>query len=116
MRIAALIFLAALCGSAQASRYAGESCESARLDPQKGWVYTPIPCKEDPDEVKRGKVCGKDHGALRVGMTVKRFEQCNEALTLQTETVTAQGLTQTYRSTFHWIHVRDGKIVGYTRR
>lgn len=102
--------------AANAGRYAGEICEDAHFDSKTGWTYRPVPCKEDPDEVKRGKVCGKDHGALRVGMTIKRFEQCNEALTLEGETVTAAGVTQIYASTFHMIRARDGKIISYSSR
>lgn len=93
-----------------------ESCESANLVPEKGWVYTPYPCPVDTDEVVKEKTCGKDYGELRIGMSLKRFEQCNEALVQETETVTKGGRTEVYRSTFFWIQARNGKIVSYTRR
>lgn len=108
-----ILFLVAL--SLSGSAFAA-SCESAALVPGKGWVYTPVPCPVDPDEVAKEKACGKDFGALRIGMSLKRFEQCNEALALETESVTKDGRTEVYRSTFYWIQARGGKIVGYTRR
>lgn len=110
--VAAVLFLAT---SAHAGKRI-ESCESARLDPEKGWIYTPYPCPVDPEEVTKEKTCGKDYGELRVGMSLKRFEQCNEALIQETETVTKSGRTEVYRSTFYWIQARNGKIVSYTRR
>jgi len=112
-----VIMLLALALTANA--YAGkriESCESAELVPNKGWVYTSHPCTVDADVQAKEKTCGKDYGELRVGMSVKRFEQCNEAVTLETEKVEKGGATQIYASTFYWIHVRNGKVVSYTRR
>ena len=91
-------------------------CENAELVKGKGWVYTPVPCPVDPEESAREKRCGKDYQALRVGMTLARFEQCWEALAFETETVNATGRTEVWRSTFYWIQARRGKIVGYTRR
>jgi hypothetical protein len=92
------------------------TCENAELVKGKGWVYTPVPCPVDKEEVAREKACGKDYRALRVGMTLARFEQCYEALSYETETVTKAGTTEIYHSTFYWIQARGGKIVGYTRR
>lgn len=93
-----------------------ESCESATLDPDKGWIYTPVPCKPDSFEAGKEKACGKDYGELRVGMSIKRVEQCLEALSLETETVTAGGVITHYSSTFYLISARNGKVTSYTRR
>lgn len=93
-----------------------ESCEAAELVPDKGWVYTPYPCPVDADEAAKEKTCGKDYGELRVGMTLKRVEQCLEALAFETETVSKAGKVETYRSTFYWIQARNGRVVSYTRR
>lgn len=93
-----------------------ESCEEGDIVPGKGWVYTKVPCPVDPDEVAKEKACGKDYGALRIGITLKRFEQCNEALAYETTTVSKAGKVDVYRSTFYWVQVQGGKVVGYTRR
>lgn len=112
-----ILFLVALstAGAAIAGKRI-ETCENAELVPGKGWVYTPVKCAVEPGEAAKEKACGKDFGELRVGMSVKRFEQCNEALSLESESVTSAGRTEVYLSTFYWIQARNGKIVGYTRR
>lgn len=114
MKTFALLIMLALSVAAHAK--GGESCENAELVPGKGWVYTPVKCPVDKDEAAKEKACGKDYGALRVGMSIQRFEQCNEALSLESETVTSAGRTEIYLSTFYWIQARSGKIVSYTRR
>lgn len=131
-----------------------ESCESAALVPDRGWVYKKVPCSsfdrlipctkdwtdekghwhseiiecppnakqktfeqvERDEEAAKEKACGKDYGELRVGMTIKRFEQCNEAVTFETETISKDGSIKLYSSTFWWIRVKSGRIVSYTRR
>ena len=67
-------------------------------------------------EAKQKKACGKDFDQLRVGMTLARFEQCNESLSFVTESFTQGGAIETYRSTFYWINARNGRVVSYTRR
>lgn len=90
-------------------------CESAELT-RDGWKYTPYPCPVDPDEAAQARRCGKDFNAIRVGMNLKRFEQCSEALAYVTETVVGGVRVETWRSTIYFIHARDGRIIGYTRR
>lgn len=93
-----------------------EICESGDVVPGKGWVYTQYPCPVDADEVAKEKACGKDYGELRVGMTIKRVEQCLEALSYETEKVGQGGKVEIYSSTFYWIQARNGKVISYTRR
>lgn len=107
--------VAAIAGTAHAGKRI-ESCEAAELVPNKGWVYTPYPCPADADEVAKEKACGKDHGELRVGMSLKRFELCNEALIHETDTVSKGGREEIYRSTFYLIRAQNGRITSYTRR
>lgn len=68
------------------------------------------------EESAKKKACGRDFMALRVGMRLDRFEQCHEALSYMTETVSSAGPVETYRSTFYIIHASKGVITGYTRR
>ena len=68
------------------------------------------------EDAARQKKCGKDFRALRIGMSLERFEECHEALSYVTETVGKGGAVETYRATFYWIHAQDGRIVSYTRR
>ena len=119
------------------SAYAAqESCEEMRKGPN-GVEFVPIPCREHPipcteshrngkwiethevdreEEAVQKRKCGKDFKALRVGMTVDRFEECNEALSYVTDTVGKGGVVETYRSTFYFIHAQQGRVVSYTRR
>lgn len=60
--------------------------------------------------------CGKDAGQLRVGMTLERFEDCNGTASFVTDTVGKGGTVETWRASFYWLHVQNGRIVGYTRR
>lgn len=71
--------------------------------------------QREEDAAKKSK-CGKDFMALRVGMTLDRFEECHEALSYVTETTDKNGLIETYRSTFYIIHFAKGRVVSYTRR
>lgn len=68
------------------------------------------------DESRQKKTCGKDFGVLRVGMTLERFEKCSGAVMFVTDSMTANGVVETYRSTFHYLLVKNGRIVSYTRR
>lgn len=102
-------------------------CTREWTDEKGRWNSEPIDCPagakqktfeqvERDEEAAKEKTCGRDYGKLRVGMSLQRFEQCNEPLSLETETMTKDGRTEVYSSTFHWIQSRNGKIVSYTRR
>jgi hypothetical protein len=90
--------------------------------------YKPMPCdpnrKKSPSEVEyeneqaaMKKKCGKDYQQLRVGMSLQRFDDCTEGgATFVTDTMTAGGLVETYRSRFYIINVKGDRIVSYTRR
>lgn len=118
-----LAVMALLIGTAAEAQIARQ-CQSANLVPGKGWVYTKEPCEDDKlyapgykEEIAAMKrKCGKDYEQLRVGMTLDRFEECNGATSYVTETVGKGGVVETWQSTFYWIHVQSGRIVGYTRR
>ena len=69
--------------------------------------------REDEKELKRK--CGKDYMRLRIGMTIDRLEQCYGA-TYVTETVSKGGVIETYRTTFDWVHVKNDRVISYTRR
>lgn len=93
-----------------------EICEEGDIVPGKGWVYQQVPCPVDAGEVAKEKACGKDYGELRIGMSVKRFEQCNEALIHETERVSKEGKVDIYRSTHYVIQAQNGRISSYQRR
>lgn len=123
-----LISLFAVCAVSSAS--AAETCEVMR---KVNGVLTgvQVPCSElkrptTPDQdaalkaerdeqAAKKRQCGKDFEALRIGMSVSRFEQCTDGLVYVTDTVTKDGTVQTYRSTFYLIQVSNGKIISYTR-
>lgn len=71
---------------------------------------------QQDEEVKRKKLCGSDFGKLRIGMTMDRYEQCTEAVDYVTQTVTKDGVTETFLGTFYLINARDGRIISFTRR
>lgn len=93
---------------------------------EKGWTtIEPVPCppgkqktieqiQREEDAVLQHK-CGKDYQRLRVGMKLSRLEDCVGA-TYETETVTEKGRIETYRTTFDWVHVKNGVVVGFTKR
>lgn len=99
------------------------SCEEARTvngalmwlpcDPDK---KSPLELEHEKEEADKKRRCGKDFMALRIGMTLDRLEQCYEEPAFVTETVGKGGRVETYRGTFYFIHVRNGRVVGYTRR
>lgn len=68
------------------------------------------------EDAAKARRCGRDFGQLRVGMTLERFEACNEAAAYVTVTTGRSGSVEMYRSTFYWLHVKDGQIIGFTRR
>lgn len=69
----------------------------------------------EEEQVKRAK-CGKDYKSARIGMLASRFSECTDGLIYVTETLTSKGVTETYRTTFYYVYVKDGRIVGLTRR
>lgn len=93
----------------------------------KEWItFETVPCQpgkqktveqiQREEEAAQKRKCGKDFMALRVGMTLDRFEECHEALSYVTDTVSKDGKIETYRSTFYLINTKDGRIVSYTKR
>lgn len=72
--------------------------------------------RREAEEAAQKKKCGKDFGKLRVGMTLGRYEECTDGVIFMTETVSKGAVVETYRSTFYFIHARDGLIVAFTRR
>lgn len=94
---------------------------------EKGWqTIETVPCEprkqKTVQQVEREELaaqkrkCGKDFQALRVGMTLERYEECTDGVIFMTETVSKGAVVETYRSTFYFIHARDGRIVAFTRR
>lgn len=71
---------------------------------------------EARDEAAKKLKCGKDFGQLRVGMTLERIDQCYEEPAYITDTVGKGGVVETYRGTFYFIYVQNGRVIGYTRR
>lgn len=86
---------------------------SMPCDPDK---KEPWEIEQEKEEAAKKQKCGKDFMALRIGMTLERVEQCYEEPEYVTETVSNGGTVETYRGTFYFINVKNGRIVGYTRR
>lgn len=88
--------------------------------------YKDLPCdpdnksvseiEQEKEEAVKKRKCGKDFMVLRVGMTLERIEQCYEEPAYVTETVGKGGVVETYRGTFYFIYVQNGRVIGYTRR
>jgi len=78
--------------------------------PKKPWET-----EEEKEEAALKRQCGKDYMALRVGMKIKRLEQCLGAI-YETETVTQKGTIETYRTTHNWVYVQNGVVTGFTDR
>jgi len=72
--------------------------------------------EEAQAEARKKKQCGRDFNAIRIGMTLDRFEACTDGLAFETETTAKGGVIETYHSTFYWIHAQNGRIIAYTRR
>jgi hypothetical protein len=73
--------------------------------------------KEEADDQRRKKACGKDYETLRIGMTIDRYRECSQmGAAYVTETVSANGVVETYRDPMNYISVRNGRIVAITRR
>lgn len=71
--------------------------------------------EQEHEEAAQKRKCGKDYGAIRVGMAIDRLEECSGAVYV-TETVTKGGVIETYRTMFDMVDVKDGKVVSYTKR
>lgn len=71
---------------------------------------------EEKEEAVKKRKCGKDYMALRVGMTLERIDQCYEEPAYVTDTVSKGSVVETYRGTFYFIYVQNGRVIGYTRR
>lgn len=67
------------------------------------------------EEAAQKRKCGKDHGAIRVGMKIDRLQECSGA-TYVTKTTSKDGVIETYRTMFDMVNVKDGRIVSYTKR
>lgn len=67
------------------------------------------------EESAQKRKCGKDYMTLRIGMKIQRVEECLGAVYV-TETTSKSGVTETYRTTFDLVQVKDGRVVSYTRR
>lgn len=124
-----LIFLTMLivsCGAFAAEHPA--LCFKERVETvngKKSTIGEAVPCppgkqktveqiqREEDSALKRK--CGKDYGALRIGMSIKRLEECTGAVLL-TQTVDKAGRVDTYRTNFDWVNVQNGKVISYTER
>lgn len=101
-------------------------CSKEWTDSEGSWHSEYRPCK--PGEQKtveqidreeaavQKKQCRKDYQALRIGMTLDRFEQCTDGLVYITDTVVKGAVVESYRSTFYFIYAKNGRIIAYTRR
>ena len=90
--------------------------ELARQEAENKRYRDQVARDEAKEESAKKRKCGKDFMALRVGMALDRFEECHEALSHVTDTVSKDGKVETYRSTFYLINAKDGRIVSYTKR
>lgn len=98
--------------------------KEAVLEGKKWLTLESVPCKpgqkseeqiERDEESAQKRKCGKDYQRLRIGMKLTRLEDCVGA-TYETETVTEKGRVETYRTTFDWVHVKNGVVIGFTKR
>lgn len=101
------------CGDETRNAYGGTTWQARPCRPGEQKTLQQVAREE---EAAQRKLCGKDFGKIRVGMSLDRFEQCTDGLAYITETVTKSGVVETYRSTFFLVHAADGKIVGFTKR
>jgi len=102
------------------------ACSKTTVDANGSTLIEDVPCApgkqrtmqqaEREELAAQKRTCGRDFQAMRIGMRLDRFEECNEALSFITETVSKGSVVETYRSTFYLIHARDGRIVAWTRR
>lgn len=61
----------------------------------------------------RKKVCGPDLGALRLGMTLERAQQCVANFRLSSQTAMPGGAVSVYRAGWNFITVQNGVIVSF---
>lgn len=71
--------------------------------------------EQDQEEAAQKRKCGKDFGAIRVGMAIARLQECTGAAYV-TETVSKDGVVETYQTQFDIVDVKNGKVVSYTKR
>lgn len=71
--------------------------------------------KEAKEETALKRKCGKNYHTLRIGMTLDNLEQCVGAIYI-TKTVSKGGVIETYRTSFDWVHVQNGRVISYTER
>jgi hypothetical protein len=93
---------------------------------EKGWTSAvAVPCapgkqktveqlQRDEEDAQKRK-CGKDFMAIRIGMKIKRLEECHGA-TYVTERVSKDGVIKIYQTMFDMVEVKNGRIVSYTKR
>ena len=67
------------------------------------------------EEATQKRKCGKDYMAIRIGMTIKRLDDCTGAAYIN-QTVTQDGVIETYRTMFKYVNVKNGKVISYTNR
>lgn len=102
-------------------------CTKEWTDEKGNWNSVVIDCPpghkqktyeqvEREETAQKKRRCGKDFEKLRIGMSLERFEQCTDGVVFVTDSMTANGMVETYRSTFHYLLVKNGRIVSYTRR
>jgi hypothetical protein len=60
--------------------------------------------------------CGKDYRTIRIGMTIERLDECTAGASYVNETVTQDGVIETYRTRSSYVNVKNGKIISYTMR
>jgi hypothetical protein len=101
------------------------TCSKESID-DKGWSSGEIiPCppgqRKTIDQIHREeesvqkRKCGKDYMTIRIGMAIEQLEDCHGA-SYVTETVSASGVVETYRTVFDWVYVKNGRVIGYTKR
>lgn len=93
---------------------------------EKGWTSAvAVPCSpgkqktveqlQREEEAAQKRKCGKDFGTIRVGISIDRLQECSGAAYV-TETVSKDGVIETYQTMFDMVNVKDGRVVSYTKR
>lgn len=100
-------------------------CYEEKID-SRGWTSsTAVPCPPGKqktieqihreEEAAQKRKCGKDYMTIRIGMSIGRLEDCHGAAYV-TDTVSKDGIVETYRTMFDWVYVKNGRVIGYTKR
>ncbi len=93
---------------------------------EKGWtIFESIPCPpgqrktinqlQNEEESAQKRKCAKDFGAIRIGMSIDRLEECTGAAYV-TKTVVKGSMIETYRTMFYWVNVKNGRVISFTER